>query len=300
MTTLKRWILTIDRFDHKPKIYAPTSEKAKDVFKGEIVTNVEPFTDFSYLNIISEMIAKSEMLACHKIKGHNVREWYKYKCNDGIVRFRLYKDTDDDLYYDITEYQFISNDRKLLPCTFVYSNPADTYNLFFVAPLTCEIPIYRFYGKPKMSKPSELKNVKQAFSAEWNKQCKCQCFVKDNDLWIKHGDFFSASHKPSPEDMGTPTIYRLKKYFGSTRSLKSFGYPDCWSEIILRNEAWIVFRNILPTIYKDQHPPIRSMVRVFLQSETMRNLKIYSLSNNEEWERFFEKVYKAYKETVFK
>ena len=292
MTILKRWILTIDRFDHKPKIYAPTPEKAKEVFKGEIVTNVDPFTDFSYLNIISEMISKSELLASHKIKGHNVREWYKYKCNDGIVRFRLYKDTDDDLYYDITEYQFISNDCKLLPCTFVYSNPADTYNLFFVSPLTCEIPIYRFYGQQKMSKPSELKNVKQAFSAEWNERCKCQCFVKDNDLWIKHLDFFSASHKPLPEDNGTPLTYRLKKYFDVSKSyLDKFIYSDCWGDIILRNEAWIVFRNMKQTIQRNRFP-VHSMSKAFVDSDVLIKFRIKKLT--EDWRVFFESVIREY------
>lgn len=299
---MKRWILTIEEFNTKPLIYAETAEKARNVFRSENVTDVQPYTDMSYLDTIQELKSKSELLAIHKIPQNRIREWYKCQLQDGMLRFRLYKDNSDDLYYDIVEYQFMSNDSLVYPITFTYSNPKDFYDLFFNLPFSCEVVSYRFYGQPKLAKPVELKGVKQSFTIEWNPKCKCQCFVKGNDLWIKHRDFFSASHKPKDEDIGTPLSYRAKKYFGMDKSYTDrFIYPDSWGDIVLRNEAWIVFRNFVRVIRRDRHPPIQNMIKAFSNSDfcIKHSISQYDLSNGD-WERFFERVYKEYTEYIKK
>lgn len=290
---MKRWILTLEGNDYKPKIYAESAEKARQLFSSENVIDIQPYTNTEYLKDIEEIKTQSELLAEQKIKN-GTREWYKHNSPDGFVRIRLYKDLNGD-YYDIAEYQFMSNDSLVYPCTFTFSNPAKVVELFLAAPLSCEVVSYRFYGQPKLAKPAELKGIKQSFSADFlSKKCSCPCFIKDNDLWIKHRDFFSASHIPSDKrDIGTPLTYRAEKYFGLNLTSKDkFVYKDCWGDIVLRNEAWIVFRNFCQTIRHDKHKPIQSLVKTFLQTNVLTKYNINSLSN--EWYRFFEDVIRKY------
>lgn len=292
---MKRWLLTIEGNNYRPKIYAESAEQAANFFKNENVIKVEPYTDTSFMATISEMKSKSELLAVQNLSDIRTRQWYKYVLPDGVLRFRLYEDLRDNTYYDIAEYQFMSNDSLIYPCTFTYSNPAKVYSLFFTMPLSCEVVSYRFYGQPKLAKPAELKGVKQSFSADYiPKKCSCPCFAKGDDLWIKHRDFFSALHRPSdPKDNGTPLIYRAKKYFNMDLSSKEkFIYADCWGGIVLRNEAWIVFRNFGQVIRRDRHQPIQSLIKAFLQSDVLIRFNINSLSND--WYRFFEDVIRKY------
>lgn len=291
---MKRWLLTIEGNDYQPKIYAESAEQATNFFKNENVINVEPYTDTSFMETISEMKSKSELLAVQNLSDIRTRQWYKYVLPDGVLRFRLYEDLRDNTYYDIAEYQFMSNDSLIYPCTFTYSNPAEVHSLFFVAPLSCEVVSYRFYGQPKLAKPAELKGVKQSFSADYiPKKCSCPCFVNGDDLWIKHRDFFSESFRPPVEDMGAPLGYILEKYFPDLkRHTKDFIYADAWGDVVLRNEAWIVFRNFGQVIRRDRHRPIQSLIKAFLKADVLIKFNINSLSND--WYRFFEDVIKKY------
>lgn len=297
---MKRWLLTIEGNDYQPKIYAESAEQAANFFKNENVINVEPYTDTSFMAAISEMKSKSELLAVQNLSDIRTRQWYKYVLPDGVLRFRLYKDLRDNTYYDIAEYQFMSNDSMIYPCTFTYSNPAKVHSLFFVAPLSCEVVSYRFYGQPKLAKPAELKGVKQSFSADYiPKKCSCPCFVNGDDLWIKHRDFFSESFRPPVEDMGAPLGYILEKYFPDLkRHTKDFIYADTWGDVVLRNEAWIVFRNFGQIIRRDRHQPIQSLIKSFLKADIIRKSNIDSLSND--WYRFFENVIQKYNEFIKK
>ena len=289
---MKRWILTLEGNDYKPLIYANTAEKARQYFSSENVTDIQPYTNMEYLKYIEEIKSKSELLA-EQLRTDGTREWYKCVLPDGFARIRLYKDLDGE-YYDIAEYQFMSNDSLIYPCTFTYSNPAEVHSLFFVAPLSCEVVSYRFYGQPKLAKPAELKGVKQSFSADYiPKKCSCPCFVNGDDLWIKHRDFFSESFRPPVEDMGAPLGYILEKYFPDLkRHTKDFIYADTWGDVVLRNEAWIVFRNFGQVIRRDRHRPIQSLIKAFLKADVLIKFNIDSLSND--WYRFFEDVIKKY------
>jgi hypothetical protein len=297
---MKRWLLTIEGNNYQPKIYAESAEQATNFFKNENVIKVEPYTDTSFMAAISEMKSKSELLAVQNLSDIRTRQWYIYVLPDGVLRFRLYKDLRDNTYYDIAEYQFMSNDSLIYPCTFTYSNPAEVYSLFFTMPLFCEVASYRFYGQPKLAKPAELKGVKQSFSADYiPKKCACPCFVNGDDLWIKHRDFFSESFRPPVEDMGAPLGYILEKYFPDLkRHTKDFIYADAWGDVVLRNEAWIVFRNFGQVIQRDRHQPIQSLIKSFLKADIIRKSNIDSLSND--WYRFFENVIQKYNEFIKK
>lgn len=292
---MTRWELTIEGFNTKPLIYAETPEKAKKVFSSEKVTEVKLYINNEYLKYIQEMKDKSILLNSRTTRARGKQEWYKYQSEDGTLRFRLYRDSTDE-YYDIAEYQFMSKNSFVYPCTFTYSNPKDVYNLFFTQPMTCEIYSYRFYGQPKLSKPKELSGVKQSFSVDYiPKKCACQCFVKGDDLWVKHRDFFSAYHKPLPEDNGTPLSYRAKKYFG-IKITEKFNYADSWGEIVLRNEAWMVFRNIKSLAIRNKTIPNKTIVQSFLNTELLKKHCIYDL--DEGWERFFEEMCKKYRDFI--
>jgi len=292
---MKRWLLTLEGFRYQPKIYAETAEKAANFFINEKVIKVEPYTDTSFMDSISEIKRKSELIAVQYVSDNRTRQWYKSVLSDGTLRIRLYKDLNDNTFYDIAEYQFMPNGRLIYPCTFTCSNPKDVCKLFLASQISCEVVSYRFYGQPKLAKPSELKGIKQSFSADYiPKKCSYPCFVAGDDLWIKHRDFFSASHRPSdPKDNGTPLIYRAKKYFNMDLSSKEkFIYSDCWGGIVLRNEAWIVFRNFGQVIRRDRHQPIQSLIKAFLKADVLIKYNIDSLSND--WYRFFEDVIRKY------
>ena len=130
-----------------------------------------------------------------------------------------------------------------------WSNPEEFYNKFIRDELKFEIYSHRFYGEPKLKKPKELKGIKQAFSVDYiPKKCRCQCFVKDNDLWVKHKDYFSESIY-AKEDEGTPLSYRSKKYLGKQKGKdKGFCYSDTWGNIVLRDEAYLKINNLIPQI----------------------------------------------------
>ena len=273
---MKRWEITTERFDKPILIYAETIEQAKEWCKNDGIINIEEWLDKEYLKSIENIINQCEIIGTQPRSKNMVREWYKTVLPDGKLIIRFVKDLTDELYLDTAQYQFMSNDCRVYPITFSCSTPKEVERLFFSSPLSCEIPIVRFYGQQKIQKPAELKGIKQAFSADFiPKKCTCQCFLKDGDLWIKHRDFFSQSHRPAPEDIGTPLSYRLEKYFGKTKS-KKFIYPDYWGDIVLRNEAWIVFRNFADCFVRDRHPPVTSMVKAFLQSDKMKRNYITS------------------------
>lgn len=120
---------------------------------------------------------------------------------------------------------------------------------FRITPATIDVEVVsaRVYGQPRLEKPSELKGVPQSFSVALNPKCACPCFVHGDDLWIKCRDFFSPSWRPPANDIGKPTSYYLRKYFGVTKPEK-FVYPDTWGEIVLRSEAWIRIHNLIPAL----------------------------------------------------
>ena len=102
----------------------------------------------------------------------------------------------------------------------------------------------RNHGEPKLDKPKELKGIKPADSIAFNKHCKFPVFQKDNALYIQCKDYLSPYFVPPVEDAGKPLSYILKKYFATSKSIKTFVYPDTWGSVVLRSEAWIKVSNI--------------------------------------------------------
>lgn len=162
--------------------------------------------------------------------------------------------------------------------------------LFQKEPVNIKFKVYSFrrYGQPKLPKPTELKGIKQLLSVDYiiNK-CRCQVFIKDNDIWVKHRDYFSPSFIPPVEDIGKPLDYILEKYFNMGMK-KKIVYSDNWSDVVLRSEAWIVVENLIAVI-KNNIFELDILKEIVRQQEKIHGFKKYDLCCTD-MERFWEKV----------
>lgn len=146
----------------------------------------------------------------------------------------------------------------------------------------------RFYGESKLKKPKELKNIKQLFSVGYiSKKCTCGVFVKDNDVWVKHRDYFSDTMKLPTGDMGQPLSYMANKYCNVVKS-KKFVYSDAWGSIVLRNEAWICLKNLMVDINSGVFE-LDIISGICRQQEEICGFEEYELCCTP-MERFWEKV----------
>ena len=146
----------------------------------------------------------------------------------------------------------------------------------------------RFYGEPKLKKPKELKNIKQVFAVDYiPKKCTCGVFIKGNDVWIKHRDYFSGTMKLPAEDVGRPLGYLANKYCNVVKREK-FAYPDAWGSIVLRNEAWILLQNLVLDIRAGVFA-LDIVNDICRQQETVCDFDEYELVCTP-MERFWEKV----------
>lgn len=116
----------------------------------------------------------------------------------------------------------------------------------------------RFYGEPKLIKPKELKNIKQItsvpfiFSPKGAVKCSCPLFFKDDNVYLLIKDYFSSTMKFSKEDYGLPLECLCNKYLNKDKK-KKFIYSDCWGSVVLRNEAWILIKNVREQISECEH-----------------------------------------------
>ena len=279
---MNRWYVTL-KDGNKLKLYYDTKEEIYKAWENE-VKSVVLYEDFEYLNDIEYIKLNSIFLG---YDNYN-RECYKKQLSDGNLIIRLLKDKTDDLYYDYCEYQFQNSKSVLVPITYTMGTPTDIVEQFFMPAAEYICYSKRYYGQPKLSKPKELSKIKQSFSVDFiPKKCACACFINDNDLWIKHRDYFSSSYR-KPEDVGMPLSYKLKKYSIAQKKEK-FIYSDNWGSIVLRNESWLCFKNIMPIILRNKNAH-KVMLDLMIQNDEnmSKNNDYYEMLM--EWERFFEKV----------
>lgn len=152
---------------------------------------------------------------------------------------------------------------------------------------------FKPYTENKLDKPKELKGVKQVASVPFLK-CKCQIFIVGNDVWIKHNDYFSPSLDMGKEYFGTPLVVRvnaLHEMLGDDRvskCRKGFVYPDTWGDIVLKQEAYIILKNLMVDINNRVFPP-HIINRITNQQEKYHGFDELELTVGE-WERFYENV----------
>lgn len=150
----------------------------------------------------------------------------------------------------------------------------------------------RYYGEPKLKKPEVLRGLSKLGTVKFNPKCSCPVFIQGKDIWIKHRDWFSPSFRSPVEDLGAPLSVTLKKYFDKTRSEK-FNYPDCWGDIVLRSEAWIVIHRALE--YRKNAILNDGLVHNFPFDCVLSLSQQLGVDWTElplEWERFFEGIQK--------
>ena len=149
---------------------------------------------------------------------------------------------------------------------------------------------FRGYGQPKLSKPKELKGIKQAFPVSYNPSCSCQVFIKGNDVWIKHRDYFSPS-LVKPEDYGKSLGQLYDKYMGKSKS-KKFGYEDAWGDLLARSEAWIKLEGLISDLSR-QVSQTAVVANILRQQERAHDMEPYELElgmRNNYMVRFWESV----------
>ena len=147
---------------------------------------------------------------------------------------------------------------------------------------------FRRFGQPKLKKPKELYRINPAFSVAYNPKCRCQVFIKGNDVWIKHRDYFSSS-LVSPEDrgLGLSLNQLCEKYLGKDRP-KKFVYEDAWGDIIARAEAWVQLKNLMVDIRTGVFA-LDIVANILRQQEETHSMEIYELCCTP-MERFWEQV----------
>lgn len=258
-----------------------------------VIKSISLYTDKTHENYIVRIKQMSEFI------GYDNHNHEVYKCNyyKGYAYIYLAKDNEDNTYYDYAEYQEHVEGRLLAPITRTMSTPKEVYNLITIQEPEYIIYSHRYYGEPKLTRPKELKGIKQIGSVDFiPKKCKVQIFIKDNDAYLKHTDYFSSSWKPPKgERIDMPLSYYMKKYFSKDKKDK-FVYPDCWGDIVLRNEAWILLKDIIPLI-KTENEVIATQKILKLQQQERKYSHINS-SNECEWKNFWERVTKYIKNTL--
>lgn len=280
---MKRWNVYLQ--DNKVlKLYYNNIDEIKKHYKN--VLKIERNNDISHFKYCEQIINNSDEI----LKDYRGRDIYKIIKPFGYIYVRLAYDTNDDTWYDYCTYQVHCNKAQICPCLFTVSNPKDFCEKFLFEDLEYQVISFRKWGEPKLIKPTILKGIK-GFSIDWiPKKCTCQYFIKDNDIYIKHRDYFSPSYC-RPEDIGTPLSYRIKKYNIKSGYKDNFIYPDSWGDIILRQEAWLQIKNVIPLLNIFNYNQVSKMI-----VDKMEQYLKFSLDL--EWERFYEKICKNVQSTL--
>lgn len=291
---MKRWKLTY--IDNTQRLYY--SNSCEELSKRKDIKSIEPYTDDTYMSYIEKIKSHCTLL---KQQVHNdiIREYYSCDYNKGNLVIRLSKDISDNIYYDLAAYQEHKTSSFIYPITFTLSTPKKVYELINIPSLEYIVYSHRYYGQPKLSKPKELKNINSIGSATFiSKKCNPQIYIKDNDMYIKHTDYFSSLWEPPKGELGNEQSYYLNKYFNINRS-KKFIYGDNVASIVLRNEAWILLKNSVQIIKSTDNYLI--FVKLIISQQ---KLDKYSYLNTEDmltqWENFYMNVYNLVKDYLKK
>jgi hypothetical protein len=286
---MNRWKITYDngtvlRLYYKDKDKIPL----KDMI-GTVVS-IEPYTDSEHEAYIQRIKDISDFIGY----DYRKRECYKCKYYKGYVIVKLSTDPEDGSYYDFALYQENINGCYLKPLSYVASTPKEVYRLLTTNPPQYIVYSHRYYGEPKLSKPRELRNISSIGSAEFiPKKCNTPIYIKGNDIWIKHTDYFSSTWKPPiGERIDMPLSYYLQKYFNTVKDNK-FIYPDCWGSIVLRNEAWLLLKDSLPLVEMEDC----TVFAKYVLGEQVKDSYSKGLDMSDmDWVRFYEDVYRVAEE----
>lgn len=289
---MRRFKFTLKNRELHPCFYG---ESAEDIIKSilydeEIISYEEiPFLTSDEREIINRIKNEMKLISCIKRTGTSFYEIYK----NNNFKVRLLKNG-IYTYYAYADYQLPSNLTERI--TWTVTNLAEIDKLLSLGDMEYLIVSRRFWGEPKLDKPKELKGIKSIGGVDFiPKHSKPQLFIKDNDLYIKHNDYFSYYWRPPKgERIDMPLSYYANKYFGKNKKEK-FCYPDCWGSIILRNEAWLCIKNAIG--WAELKNKYRWCREVFSLQKKSTSIELTSEAECD-WLRFWEGCYNVLKKEL--
>lgn len=173
------------------------------------------------------------------------RSIYLLESQIGRFAVMLYHTKDPGKFENLCGYQIFSNFSLNMPLSFRLVKPSEFCKIFFSEHVTYKVLSFRKCGEPKLQKPDVLKGCEKAGNLVFiPHKCTCDFYVKGSNVYIKHKDYFSPEQFRK-EDAGLSLRTRLEKYGIEKSFVRDKIYDDCWGAIVLRQEAWVVFENLL-------------------------------------------------------
>lgn len=244
---------------------------------------IEEYNDQSHVKHIQQML---EAAVICKVNEHNGSIVHTIQLNTpvGTCIVQLFQDSMDGVWLDFCKYQLWKTGTVVVPFGWNLSNPADFCKRFLFTQAEYSV----FSSGRNHRKPKELSGIRKFASVDFGK-CKCQLFLKGDNLYIDHHDYFSPSWRPPADDIGIPQNYYLNKYFGGATRPEKFIYSDNWGDIVLQNKAWLRITNFVPMVKTLSAPQISQKVWSMVRDYH----KWPPYERDTEWERFMEAVSKA-------
>ena len=261
---------------HTLNLYYRTQAEAQEHWPDAII---EDYVGQSHVAYIQQMLEAATSCTTAERNGSIVHV-LRMDTPMGICIVQLMQNSVDNVWFDFCQYQLWKTGVVVVPFGWNLTNPADFCKQF----LFPQAEYVVLSSGKNHKKPQELCGIMKFASVSFGK-CKCQLFLKGDDLYINHHDYFSRSWRPPADDLGKPTTYYLKKYFGITKSEK-FCYADCWGDIVLQNKAWLRITNFVPMVKILNAPQIAKKVWPMIRE--YHNWP--SHEQNTDWEQFLDCV----------
>lgn len=226
---------------HTPKFYHPEFEVAQEQHPD---AELSESNDQSHLDYIQQMLDAA--VECQTVEQNgSVAYLLRFEASVGTCSAVLFRKSSDGVWYDFCKYQLRKSGEVVIPVLKTRCTPADFCKDFLVP--KAEYAVLCMGKKSEVKKPEALRGIVKFTSVFFEKTCQCPLFLKGQDLYIKHGDYFSPEYC-RPEDCGTSLVYRLDKYGIPHGIKKRFIYEDCWGAIVLRRVAWIRISNFISLV----------------------------------------------------
>lgn len=261
------------------RLYYPTLEVAQKYYPR---ANIMEDNDHSHIPYIKQMLDSATECRTAERNGSTIY-LLRFETSVGICMAELSQDNSDGVWYDLCKYQLWKIGVLVVPMLKTLCTPAEFCRDFLVP--KAEYAVLCMGRKSEVKKPEVLKGVMKFASVSFEGMCQCQLFLNGQDLYIKHGDYFSPELHNS-EDFGTPLLYRLDKYGIPHGKKEKFIYADCWGAIILRRVAWIRISNFASLVHHLNNVEVAATVWPMMRSyHHWRNNEL-----NGGWMRFLETV----------
>lgn len=244
---------------HTLLLYYPTQVKAQESYPDAIITE---YTDQPHVEYIERMLAAADDCKTEERNGSTVY-LLRFNTSAGVCFAMLSRDISDGVWYDFCEYQFWKSGALVVPVTKTLSNPAEFCKQFLFP--KSEYSVLCKGGK--LSKPEEIRGIQKFASVSFEGLCQCQLFLKGDDLYIKHNDYFS---KQRP-----------------TGKIDPITHIEEW--VVCICHAWLRITNFVPLVRLLNSAEIATNVWSMIRDYHHWNENEYNM----EWKRFLESVAKA-------